>query len=527
MIKKFELFFKTIRYLKIRQIFYRIFYTLCCSRGKSIYTSDSFKIRDIYFQESISSYQTYLGDYTFKFLNITHQFTDRIDWDFSEWGMLWAYNLNYFEYLLQDDLDTQEGIRLIDDFILNKDQLSVRTAPYPISLRNIFWIRFFVKNSIKNQKYDEYMFASYKLLMKRLEYHLLGNHLLENAYSLLFGAYYFNNETFYAKANKLLKEQLREQVLDDGAHFELSPMYHQILLYRLLDCINLVSNNPWHNDDLEDFLKGKAQIMLSWLSQMTFKSGEIPHLNDSTNGIAPSTKLILEYAERLLLKLSHVPLSDSYYRVFQKPNFKCIFDIGGINPSYQPGHAHADTFNVVLDIRDKSIFIDTGCSTYEPNNVRQNERGTISHNTVIINEQDSSEVWASHRVGNRAKVQIIQDKENFAEAKHFGYKKWGAVHKRSILAEEAKIVIVDTILKQKPSVISDKALFHLDFNASQSVLLEGNMVSVVGYCSIVFDGAQNVKIIPYSQAIGFNKYVESNYIEVSFVDKLETLIDIL
>ena len=72
---------------------------------------------------------------------------------------------------------------------------------------------------------------------------MLGNHLLENAFSLLFGAYYFQDEKLYTKSYDLLISELNEQVLKDGAHFELSPMYHQIILSRLLDSIQLIKLN--------------------------------------------------------------------------------------------------------------------------------------------------------------------------------------------------------------------------------------------------------------------------------------------
>ena len=83
------------------------------------------------------------------------------------------------------------------------------------------------------------------ILLDNLEYHLLGNHLLENGFSLLFGAYYFQDENLYKKAKEILEKELNEQILDDGAHFELSPMYHQLMLFRVLDCINLVKHNQW------------------------------------------------------------------------------------------------------------------------------------------------------------------------------------------------------------------------------------------------------------------------------------------
>ena len=38
---------------------------------------------------------------------------------------------------------------------------------------------------------NQTLYNHYQLLLNNLEYHLLGNHLLENAFSLLFGAYYF------------------------------------------------------------------------------------------------------------------------------------------------------------------------------------------------------------------------------------------------------------------------------------------------------------------------------------------------
>ena len=93
---------------------------------------------------------------------------------------------------------------------------------------------------------------------------MLGNHLLENAFSLLFGAYYFQDDKLYNKSKYLLISELNEQVLKDGAHFELSPMYHQIIYSRLLDCIQLIKlNSFWKKDDLLSCLVVKASLMNS------------------------------------------------------------------------------------------------------------------------------------------------------------------------------------------------------------------------------------------------------------------------
>ncbi len=74
---------------------------------------------------------------------------------------------------------------------------------------------------------------------------------------------------------------------------------------------------------------------------------------------------------------------------------------GDIGPSYQPGHAHADTFTFELWKDGRKVIGDTGCSTYVPGSVRSYERSTAAHNTVVIDGENTSEVWAAHRVGRR------------------------------------------------------------------------------------------------------------------------------
>ena len=57
---------------------------------------------------------------------------------------------------------------------------------------------------------------------------------------------------------------LNEQILDDGGHYELSPMYHKLMLYRILDCINLAKSNSSFDYDKEiiSIMRLKAQNVL-------------------------------------------------------------------------------------------------------------------------------------------------------------------------------------------------------------------------------------------------------------------------
>ena len=77
-------------------------------------------------------------------------------------------------------------------------------------------------------------------LNKRPEFHLLGNHLFANAKALVFAGLMFKSEEAEAWLNRgknIIIKQIKEQVLEDGGHFELSPMYHSIFLEDLLDLL--------------------------------------------------------------------------------------------------------------------------------------------------------------------------------------------------------------------------------------------------------------------------------------------------
>ena len=221
------------------------------------------------------------------------------------------------DFLLQPGLGKESGIGLIHDFVQKLTNKSTGLESYPISIRGMDWIKFLTKHGIIDSKIDNSLFAQYKILLDNPEYHLLGNHLLENGFSLLFGAFYYKDLRLYDNAKDIIETELNEQILDDGGHFELSPMYHQIILDRVLDCINLLQNNKLFDgqESLLIFIKEKSENMLQWLNCMTFSNGDIPRFNDSATGIAPSTQQLNEYAMRLGL-ISEKTYSSNYIKFF-------------------------------------------------------------------------------------------------------------------------------------------------------------------------------------------------------------------
>ena len=520
---KIKLLINTVIHLRAIQIYYRIYYF---SRNRFFrYNVEKRIINDfnpIAWKNRIDYDNSYFKkDNSFTFLNISHSFSDKINWNFSQFGKLWTYNLNYFDFLNQENITKEIGLRFIQDFIKNDALLKDGKEAYPISLRGINWVKFLSNNQVKDELINNTLYFHYCILFKNLEYHLLGNHLLENAFSLLFGAYYFQDEKLYNKSKNLLISELNEQVLKDGAHFELSPMYHQIILARLLDVIQLIKlNSEWKKDDLLSFLEAKASLMISWLHNITYKNGNTPMVNDATFNVAPNSRQIFSNAIRLGIDSQNIPLSDSGYRKIKYSNYELLIDIGNIGPSYQPGHAHSDTFNFELIKEDNAVIVDTGISTYEKNAIRQHERATSSHNTVRIGSKDQSQVWDGFRVAKRAKVTYLIEKPNLIEASHDGYLMDGYKHTRSFLWGEKYLILEDKISRSTNN--KAKAYFHLHSSVTKPLVDGNNVILEYSGVSIEFQKASNISIEEYQLSAGFNKTYSAYKIVVIFDQILKT-----
>lgn len=465
--------------------------------------SKSSKASSLILHDSIPSMQSY-KDGVFEFLNLRYTF-GTIDWNYPDYGKLWTYNLTYFEYLNQKNFDSKTGIELIYAFMHSMPHIKDGLEPFPISLRGINWIKFLIANGINDQKINDNLYAQYTILVDKLEYHLLGNHLLENGFSLLFGAYYFQDEQLYFRAKAILSAELDEQILADGAHFELSPMYHQLMLFRLLDCLNLVLHNEWKDGELLTLLSDKASTMIGWLQALTYQDGSIPYLNDSSIGIAPSTMELSDYASRLHVKKKEQSLSTSGYRKIVCEHYECLVDVGSIGASYIPGHAHSDTFNFELRIDQKPFIVDTGLSTYEIGEIRDFERSTKAHNTVEILGQNSSDVWAGFRVAERANIIALDEGKNFIKAMHNGYQKQGIMHTRKFEFQENRVIITDQLNKKSEA----KAYIHFH-PGIDDVFIQKH---------VILHNA-SFKMSCYEYALGFNKRIMAKCLEIDFKEHL-------
>ncbi len=493
---------RTVSHLKPKQIYWQI-----CKRFYHP-SYKCFKAPDITLTTPKTTFipkqDTLKGNGQFCALNITDK---PLSWNDTRYGMLWAYNLNYFDFINQKCINEGTIAKLIDDYFNTFDNCNIGKQSYPTALRIINLVKVFtVHPSLQSCERLNWVYSQAIHLSSNLEYHLLGNHLLEDAFALYIAANFFTNDSLHSQAKKLLTEQLKEQILPDGAHYEQSPMYHCILLDRLLDCINF---DRYQNS----YLTETAEKMLGHLEAIVWTDNTFPLLNDSANGIAPTPSEIFDYAHRLGLKWSLIPLKECGYRKLTNKQIEVIADIGNITAPYQPGHTHADTFNYEMRINGKPFVVDTGISTYEKNARRQYERSTMAHNTVVIDDMDSSEVWGGFRVGRRAKVKILHDAPNCLIAEHSGYGK-SQIHLRQFELVNDALHIKD-IIKNNGSGIS---LIHLAPDVK--ILSSDNETIITSEGILKIAGASKIEITNDTVSTQYNRFDHSTVIRIYFTGEL-------
>ena len=493
--KKTWQLFRTLKYLRPKQILYKIWYKIH-RPSYTCYIAPDVPKRQ--FRYGFICKPTSLTDEGFVFLNIPSVFKG---WNDVSKGYLWTYNLNYMDYLLQPDLKASDGAYWIDEFIENIHNNKIGLNSYPIALRCINWVKFF---SIHPQEAHPnrmvHLYSQYKYLSGRLEYDLLGNHLLEDFFSLYIVASYFNDHGQIERIEKKLLLELEEEILPDGAHYEQSPMYHTILLDRLLDCINIRPT---------DSLRKYAIKMLGHLESILWDDGTYPMFNDSAEGIGPPPNQIFKYAKELGLNWHILPMKECGYRKMSSLVMSAFVDVGNITASYQPGHSHADTFNYELRVGGKPFVVDTGITTYNKNERRQYERSTSAHNTVVVDGGNSSEMWSGFRVGKRANVEIIVDTPYVIKAKHDGFEKYVA---RCFQMRGDSFDVLDSVEGEGVSYI------HL---APGVVIVgqEDNQIKT-NIATIRIDGATVVNIVEGAVSKEYNKAALSSIVEISFSNEL-------
>ena len=326
----------------------------------------------------------------FFLLNRSKDFKEHINWNFKGFGLLWNIMLNSFDYLNTEEMSAEEGLKLMKLFILDSKANKTLYDSHCISMRVINAIKFCSRFKINEPTINEFIHFQCLYLRKNPEFHLRNNHLLENGFALLFAALYFKDHSLYEFSERLLISNIPKQILPDGAHFELSGMYHLRILQRMMDSLYVLEKTDVEASRLRKQIKSQTSLMLGWIQQMQMTNGSLPAFNDSNEGFGPTLRSVLCMAARIKAESTVVSLKESGYRKLKNRNFELIVDVNGLSPNEAPGHSHADSLHFILNVFGDPFIIDTGVSTYSNGKERTYERSTMAHNTVVVENQSQS-----------------------------------------------------------------------------------------------------------------------------------------
>jgi uncharacterized heparinase superfamily protein len=438
----------------------------------------------------------------FEFLN-QREYLAPIDWTQSQFNRLWTYNLHYFNYAL--DLAwafRQTGERkypaafekLVSSWISStRDGRGDAWDPYPISVRTVNWIYalLLLENSLSPEfraGVNASLFRQLCFLERRVEWHLLGNHVFTNLKALVIGGLFFEGckaETWRNEGAKELWDQMNVQVCSDGGHVERSPMYHAVVLGDLLELIHLLRAR---DEAVPPEIEEQARAMLQALTFFTRRDGSVRLLNDSVYGVAASLQYLECVGTRVVGSLvgssdSDWSLPDTGYYGYRNAarRSELIVSCRAPSPPYQPGHAHCDILSYEWDVAGEPVIVDSGLHGYDGDPYREYVRSTRAHSTVMIAGKEQSEAWATFRFARRA-LEVrgssrLRDGVYTFEGSYRPYHDKRSLHRRTIQLDRDQLTVTDVAETENQPTIESFLHFHPDFSVS---VVDGRAVAAKG-----------------------------------------------
>ena len=433
-----SLYYYTVTNMKPSQVTNRLRIKMGKGCGLGVSTSDNYTdIQKVESPESLDFDPVFLARFPVEELmedriSILHSSKDmdwKSTWEFEDKSALWNFNLHYFEYLFplvkawKDTRETRylnKTVEMIEGWI---DANPVGTSPawssYTTALRIVTWISYYgyVSEAVTEEFREKFLSSlhqQFKHLSDHLEKDILGNHYFEDLKSLVIAALFFKEEAVLGKALKDFKAECKEEILPDGMHFELSPMYHKIIFEGMLRVATAL-RRAWKKDaEIEAYLQPMLDVAYS------FEDGleRVPLFNDGGNNVAKSLDTLLVTAESEFGLRPHFKgrLESSGFYIFEKitngHRWKLIVDAGQPGPKYIPGHAHCDAMSYELFYDGEPTVVNCGTYAYQCKE-RSFFRSTAAHNTVMVEGTEQSQCWGAFRLAKRSSTRVLNVTEDF------------------------------------------------------------------------------------------------------------------
>lgn len=303
--------------------------------------------------------------------------------------------------------------------------------------------------------------------------HLLGEAVALHALGVLFPS--FPRAALWREAGgRVVREQMRSQVREDGSHFEQSAYYHVYALDMFLFHAVLAGAPPEFRE--------KLGRMAKYLAALMGPSRALPFFGDDDGGrffhpygprehfgratlatcslllgrpdLARDPEDLHEQAAWWLGATEAAPapraamvesirFPDSGMAVMSAGDLHAAVDAGPFGEG-SAGHSHSDTLSIVVRRGEEEILIDPGTGTYVSDAGRRNWfRGSAAHNTIRVDGLDQAKPAGPFRWDRKPKVETLEwaasPERDFLDAvcRYRGF-----THRRRVLLLKPDLILV-------------------------------------------------------------------------------------
>lgn len=292
--------------------------------------------------------------------------------------------------------------------------------PYPSSKRLMAMSKACLRNANVKRKLEPILFFHAAIIRFRLEKDLRANHLLTNliALSMYLVLIEGRKVRLFRGIPRLLINELKNQFLEDGGHYEQSPMYHLELLYSLGELFAGITDKQ----EQKAFTKAETHILFSTLrraydffNRISAGGLYMPRFNDSIDQFALPLSFSFNHIRKNLnissqvgRKLGVSVFPQSGFVKVCLPKFSIIIRFGRVTAYNQPGHSCSDLLGLnIFDDSGRMLIGNTGFNRYRTGRRRAYDKSSRSNSTVSILGQSSLEYLGSFRLGAASEAKLI------------------------------------------------------------------------------------------------------------------------
>jgi uncharacterized heparinase superfamily protein len=366
-------------------------------------------------------------------------------------------------------------------------------TPWAVSLRLLAWCRYLAwrdtgMTGVDTDFEPRLRRACYRnalFLRKHVEWDVGGNHLVENGAALVAAGVLFDEEPWIDHGTTVLTEAAATQFLDDGCHFERSPMYHVLTLTRFLTVCHLLeaAGRP-----VPDELCRTAHEAAAYLRYLRPSNGRLPLLNDAVRGQSLPLDDCLRYAGAVGVDTGSdagadgtdwsdpvngaSPIDASGYHWLSTEAGELLFDGGPVGPPHLPGHSHSDTLGILLWLDGQQILTDTGTLGYVSDTDRRYARGVRGHNTVQVGDCEPISLGGKYLMGPRPTptTRVADGHVSLCEGIYEAapYRGPAYTHHRAVYAGDDWWLVRDTVDDHGGKPVRSRLQLHPDVEPSMA-----------------------------------------------------------